>query len=1106
MAAVEHTFHGTWEIVSCTFEGKKEISGLEGIKFRLDDTSDITWYNDLVSPLPESKDCGSCCDSASVLFSCETFEVNEQNPRLIFGAFAGHSIEFNTTTLCPSDTLILYCENWYAVECKRLKEGQAAGQEKEFSFGEALQESYFTDVIIKSSDGCEYHVHAAILRLNGFDCSMCVHHNSTISIPQAVCRTQDSLMPKENASLPNSPNTIKISVTLPSTGSNQNASSSLDDHQKSLPRLNLSPIYLQPPTEYSVNSSTTTTGIKSQQQQHHHHQHLSSSFNCLSTTTTNKSQQNGSSQNLLNIDGGNGMRRFPPTSHSDSHLEAHKLQPQPKNIFNFCQDLMMQQTSEVCSTSGCNTRRPPLSPFRARSPSPFPSSMDTPPSSPLTPVAVLYDLPAFLLTPILHWLYTESLMPDMSEDVCEKLINFAEAQPSLMKLAEPAKKYLKMIKLKKFVVNIIMDLHSILNRVIQTINPVTISHEPALLYATFKDSLRECSIGCAKILQFCNIFIKDAADIARYQKNEIIKYVRTRIPIFMSQLHQLLRNILNVFLSLTPDEKDELANYLVPEIEKTLLILTSVIEEIKNSLEKMCKDLKCSHLDLSMKYATDDAVAMQIQNNTFITANNPMDETSTVTTLFSQPPLSPRPRRGPPIGLTLYDNPTDKQRLMSAENDLKFVLYMYEVRKMRDIYGRISAALDIIRDKKTTYCEMDFLSKRSTINQNLEQLIVDIPTYILIMENLADRLEEKLGWKEFKFCFKLATSQINGVIVKIFDHKSALKDAMSQICKLVQKQEFTHTLIELGLLEPSNILESELKTLQSEDTFELTLDPLVMERTHDYDYNSVKLNLIRHLCEPPIAASSNLSKNALRLLHSAQLSDMEFEVHMYAPQQQEAQPAGLNGINNKNDIDIQLMASHKSSIQVHTFRAHRVIVAARCEWFKKALMSGMQESLTRKIIVTDCSPVIFRRLLLYLYGAPIDKTVGPEHICELMLLADKYSIDDLKELCENTLNSQIDEHSVLCLLGIADHYMASALKSKCLSFLSQNSHLTKAAMFKELSRPLQLEVMDLIHWYGRVSEPWSDTGGFKPRSTSRHSLKSPSKPRSRSRKSSPSFM
>jgi len=58
----------------------------------LDDTSDITWYNDLVSPLPEGKDCGTYCESASVLFSCETFDVHEINPRLVFGAFAGHLI------------------------------------------------------------------------------------------------------------------------------------------------------------------------------------------------------------------------------------------------------------------------------------------------------------------------------------------------------------------------------------------------------------------------------------------------------------------------------------------------------------------------------------------------------------------------------------------------------------------------------------------------------------------------------------------------------------------------------------------------------------------------------------------------------------------------------------------------------------------------------------------------------------------------------------------------------------------------------------------------------------------------------------------------------
>ncbi|EDX18324.1 GD17407 [Drosophila simulans] len=164
--ALVHTFLGTWEIVCCTFEGKRELSGLEGIKFRLDDTSDITWYNDLVSPLPESKDCGTFCESASVLFSCETFDVHEINPRLVFGAFAGHSIEFSTNTLTPTDTLVLSCENWYAVECKRVQDNQAAGQEKQLSFGEALQESYFRDVMVKSSSGLEYALHASILRLN----------------------------------------------------------------------------------------------------------------------------------------------------------------------------------------------------------------------------------------------------------------------------------------------------------------------------------------------------------------------------------------------------------------------------------------------------------------------------------------------------------------------------------------------------------------------------------------------------------------------------------------------------------------------------------------------------------------------------------------------------------------------------------------------------------------------------------------------------------------------------------------------------------------------------------------------------------------------------
>lgn len=56
--------------------------------------------------------------------------------------------------------------------------------------------------------------------------------------------------------------------------------------------------------------------------------------------------------------------------------------------------------------------------------------------------------------------------------------------------------------------------------------------------------------------------------------------------------------------------------------------------------------------------------------------------------------------------------------------------------------------------------EMNTSNKQQTIQQNLEQLILDVPEYILMLENFTNNVEEKVGWKEFKFCFKLATSQI----------------------------------------------------------------------------------------------------------------------------------------------------------------------------------------------------------------------------------------------------------------------------------------------------------------------------------------------------------
>jgi len=82
---------------------------------------------------------------------------------------------------------------------------------------------------------------------------------------------------------------------------------------------------------------------------------------------------------------------------------------------------------------------------------------------------------------------------------------------------------------------------------------------------------------------------------------------------------------------------------------------------------------------------------------------------------------------------------------------------------------------------------------------------------------------------------------------------------------------------------------------------------------------------------------------------------------------------------------------------------------------------------------------------------------------------------------------------VVCLLGIADRYMATALKSKCLSFLSQHAQLTKCEIFKELPQTLQVSFSEqpclsiIANWsvtllargYGFDSLVWTSIGAVE---------------------------
>lgn len=132
-------FHEFFQIVESLDSSLSENLGLNGIKFLLDESGDIIWFNDLFSiqvvtinddqqssPTiwlsksmadDEKSKYSTGNESADIFFSCETFEVVNMDidvmpngPGLLFRSFTGHHIEFRTGSLNPLEHMTLNCE------------------------------------------------------------------------------------------------------------------------------------------------------------------------------------------------------------------------------------------------------------------------------------------------------------------------------------------------------------------------------------------------------------------------------------------------------------------------------------------------------------------------------------------------------------------------------------------------------------------------------------------------------------------------------------------------------------------------------------------------------------------------------------------------------------------------------------------------------------------------------------------------------------------------------------------------------------------------------------------------------------------------------------
>ncbi|KAH9403207.1 hypothetical protein TYRP_015085 [Tyrophagus putrescentiae] len=130
---------------------------------------------------------------------------------------------------------------------------------------------------------------------------------------------------------------------------------------------------------------------------------------------------------------------------------------------------------------------------------------------------------------------------------------------------------------------------------------------------------------------------------------------------------------------------------------------------------------------------------------------------------------------------------------------------------------------------------------------------------------------------------------------------------------------------------------------------------------------------------------------------------------------------------------------------------------------------GTKEAQERQVEIPDVRAEVFKDFLQFVYTGVRPKC--GRLTTELLILADKYQVEELKENCEEYLSATLSLSTVIPRLKVAALHGAAVLKESCLAFIAKNLvYLVNSSEWEELcksgnSGDLMVEVTRAIAKY-----------------------------------------
>ncbi|EDO48402.1 predicted protein [Nematostella vectensis] len=614
----------------------------------------------------------------------------------------------------------------------------------------------------------------------------------------------------------------------------------------------------------------------------------------------------------------------------------------------------------------------------------------------------LLGLPSDVLGALLHFMYSGNLPKDITEKTLSKTLSVASSVPELEHLSELCSYFLEASAVKNKINGLLKELDKSLATIVKEVHELcpSSSHSPlaghdafglSRIYSTVKAVTMEMAIASLRFVLLCDVFTQRKSELNHEERHALFKDVKARhveIIVWCTlPNNQMLTTFLEQNYNPNPMRKPNSNPSPNPSTWHTGFGLRAGCHGLGSEIESVWETITL------LGNKTRSSLDQILQSTDKEREERKANHSST--------------GKGNKLGRALRN-----------------AIHIKELTILKKLQKKATETFTFIIDIREDFITFDQDHKIRLIVKSINKISAEIPYYIRLLERFPN--SKKLSFKEWKYFFKVGTSKASWMLGRAKQNTPALQPLVQTSRDLVNQDMFNELLSQLGLVRDGG--EQYIPGGTTQETSSLSTNKTCPPTT------------------PPPGFPVPLAQAVTRLLESGEHADMTFLVSDSSLQDTDStldsranQKAAVSCVEQMKNLNVEderetssqacCVLSEGTGNGYVELRAHRVILAARCDWFRRALTSGMKESIDKKISIPFTNPALFKCFLCSLYRGNMEtSTMTTEQLVDMLTITDRYEVDSLKQACEAALSSRMTEETALFLFGLADQYNAFCLK------------------------------------------------------------------------------